>query len=211
MLPIIAEHISTLVKDVGRREGETVGRISPTARAIDNDDLFGSSSPKKRASTTTSGSGSLASSSGNGKHSSCGEVLSECSGESTEQDNIRRNKPLTSTPARIADANTGTFNTFVEGTPRPTMGTPAKRKELRRVGSIRDLLLGERQDGERLKYFAWQMGLPHDLVVEQFQVCIAPPLSSAHRKRVKARVCLIYDLSCPLDQRVLPCDEIVSF
>lgn len=194
MLPIIAEHISALVKDAGRREAEPVGRISPIARALDNGDLFGSSSPKKRVSTTTSGSGSLASSSSNGKHSSCGEIPSKCSGELTDQDSFRRDTPLTSTPAKIADANTGTFKTFVERTSRPTMGTPTKQKELRRVGSIRDLLLGERQDGERLNYFAWQMGLPHDLVVEQFQVCIAPPLSPTHGKRMNARRHSAYSL-----------------
>lgn len=183
MLPIIAEHIFTLVQDAGRREAETVERISPTGRAGDDDDLLGSSSPEKGASTTTSTLAStlLASSPGNSKHSSCGkapsQLFTECSGGLTEQDNFRRDTPLTSTPATIADANTGTFKPFAEGTSSATMGRPVQRKELRRVGSIRDLLLGERQDGERLKYFAWQMGLPHDLIVEQFQVRIAPPLS----------------------------------
>ena len=45
----------------------------------------------------------------------------------------------------------------------------------RRVSSIRDLLLGEEQKGERLKFFALQMGLPHDLVVAHFKVTLPSP------------------------------------
>lgn len=47
---------------------------------------------------------------------------------------------------------------------------PARTRVLRRVSSIRRLFLGATKDGERLKHFAEQMGLPHNVVVTHFQV-----------------------------------------
>lgn len=49
---------------------------------------------------------------------------------------------------------------------------PARTRVLRRVSSVRSLLLGVKEDGERLANFSQQMGLPHDTVVEHVQVRI---------------------------------------
>lgn len=45
-----------------------------------------------------------------------------------------------------------------------------RTRVLRHVSSIRELVLGPARDGERLRHFADQMGLPHHVVVAQFQV-----------------------------------------
>lgn len=51
-----------------------------------------------------------------------------------------------------------------------TVEEPARTRVLRRVGSVRSLLLGVKEDGKRLANFSQQIGLPHDTVVEQVQV-----------------------------------------
>ncbi|CBJ26035.1 Mitogen-activated protein kinase kinase (MAP2K) [Ectocarpus siliculosus] len=51
-----------------------------------------------------------------------------------------------------------------------TVEVPARTRVLRRVGSVRSLLLGVKEDGKRLANFSQQIGLPHNTVVEQVQV-----------------------------------------
>lgn len=59
-----------------------------------------------------------------------------------------------------------------------TMAVTARTRVLRRVSSVRRLLLGDGKYGDRLAHFAQQMGLPHDDVVRLFQVtCCARKLA----------------------------------
>ncbi|CAM9447520.1 unnamed protein product [Ectocarpus fasciculatus] len=61
-----------------------------------------------------------------------------------------------------------------------TVEVPARTRVLRRVSSVRSLLLGVKEDGERLANFSQQMGLPHDTVVEHVQQKLVKKMEADH-------------------------------
>ncbi|CAM9154766.1 unnamed protein product [Ectocarpus sp. 13 AM-2016] len=203
-LVTIAEHVSSLIKDAESRArnggspfsspGGGLG-TTPTTRANTTTTSPTATSTAAAGRSTISASSMPASSAGGGAPSlppppitiTTRKYDQHCDEQQPTFDGIERGSGGRG-GREISGLQTTSNPTLLVGCAVPaaregnasTVEVPARTRVLRRVGSVRSLLLGVKEDGKRLANFSQQLGLPHDTVVEQVQQKLVKKMEADH-------------------------------